>query len=82
MPRTKQNIPANESNNQRFIRVATFRVNTILTNLKQMGSLGNTSQYASSKEQHEQIRKSITDALDRAIQGMQKGEAVSDFKFK
>jgi hypothetical protein len=82
MPRSKQNIPANESNAARFTRVATQRVNSILTSFKQLGSLGNTNTYTSTPDQRKQIQSALTTALDQAMQAMARGEAVQEFKLK
>jgi hypothetical protein len=79
MPRTKQNIPANENNAQRFVRVANHRVNTILVSLKALGQLG-TAQYESKPEQRKRIEDAIKSGLEKAMSAMQKGEGVQEFK--
>jgi ActR/RegA family two-component response regulator len=79
MPRRAQNIPANETNAQRFVRVANHRVNTILTSLKAIGQLG-ASQYESKPEQRKKIEEAIKMATEKAMQAMAKGEPVSEFK--
>jgi hypothetical protein len=79
MPKFKQNIPANESESMKFIRLATHRVNTILRSYKQLGQLGGKS-YKSSPEQVKKIETVLTEALNRSVQALQKGESVQDFK--
>jgi hypothetical protein len=82
MPRSKQSIPANETNDKRFARVATQRVNSILTSLKQLGSLGNPNNYTSNPEQRKQIQTALTNALEASMQAMARGESVQEFKLK
>lgn len=79
MPRTKQSIPANENESQRFVRVANHRVNTILTAYKMLGQLGG-AQYKSVPEQRKKIKDALQQALDRCMQAMERGESVQEFK--
>jgi light-regulated signal transduction histidine kinase (bacteriophytochrome) len=79
MPRTAQNIPKNETDAQKFVRLANHRVNTILRSYKQLGQLGG-KQYQSLPEQRKKIETVLTEALSRAMQAMSKGETVQDFK--
>ena len=79
MPRTAQNIPANESPNARFARLATHRVNTILRSFKQLGQLGGKA-YTSTPDQRKKIESALTEGLTRALSAMAKGETVQDFK--
>lgn len=83
MPRKKANVPANETPEQRFVRVATERVNRLLTSLKQLGGLGTPSTYKSSAEQRKQIQEALTTATTRAMEAMSKGgETAQEFKLK
>jgi hypothetical protein len=83
MPRKAKNIPANETPEAKFIRVATDRVNRLLTALKQLGALGNTSQYGSKIEQRNQIKEALTTALTRSMEALNKGgETAPEFKLK
>ena len=79
MPRTKQNIPANETESSKFVRLATHRVNTILRSYKQLGQLGSKS-YTSTPDQRKKIETALTEALSRSLQALAKGESVQDFK--
>jgi len=82
MPRKKSNIPANETPESRFIRVANERVNRLLTGLKQLGTLGGTT-YASKTEQRKQIGDALEGAVKRAMESMSKdGVAPQEFKLK
>ncbi len=83
MPRKRTNIPANETPEQRFVRVANERVNRLLTGLKQLGTLGNPSQYKSKTEQRSQIGDALKASLERAMDSMNKGgEVTPEFKLK
>lgn len=83
MPRAKKNIPANETPEARFVRVAQDRVSRLLTQLKQLGGLGNPSQYKSKAEHRAQIKDALQGALDRAVEAMGKGgETTPEFKLK
>jgi hypothetical protein len=83
MPRKSQNIPANEKEDARFIRVVNGRVNAILQQLKQLGTLGNPKLYKSSKEQRDQINTALSAALNRSMDTLNKGgEVVPEFKLK
>jgi hypothetical protein len=83
MPRRAQNVPANEKPEARFVRVATSRVNSILTSLKQLGTLGNPKVYSSSLDQRKQIGEALKAALERSIDSLHKGgETVQEFKLK
>lgn len=79
MPRTKQVIPANETPNQRFIRLANVRVNNTLTCLKSLSQLSGP-QYASTPVQRKQIQTALVDATNRALTILEKGETVQEFK--
>jgi hypothetical protein len=83
MPRKAANVPANEKEDARFIRVATSRVNSMLQSLKQLGTLGNPKMYKSTKEQRDQIQTALTGALTRCMESMNKGgEVTPEFKLK
>jgi hypothetical protein len=83
MPRRAQNVPANEKPEARFARVATSRVNVILTSLKQLGTLGNPKMYTSSPDQRKQIGEALKAALERSVDTLNKGgETVQEFKLK
>lgn len=79
MPRTKANIPQNENEAQRFVRLANQRVNSILTSLKSLGQLRG-SNYKSTPEQVKKIEQALNEGLTRAIKAMQSGEATAEFK--
>lgn len=81
MPRTKSNIPANESNSQKFIRIANHRVNGILRSLKMLAQLGGTN-YSSTPEQRKMIASTLTEAVTRTMSSMERGESVQEFKLK
>lgn len=83
MPRKAANVPANEKDDARFIRVATSRVNAMLQSLKQLGTLGNPKLYKSTQEQRSQISQALTGGLTRAMESMNKGgETTPEFKLK
>jgi hypothetical protein len=83
MPRKATNVPANETDVARFVRVATSRVNAILQSFKQLGTLGNVKMYKSTKEQRDQISSALNGGLTRAMESMNKGgEATPEFKLK
>ena len=83
MPRKAANVPANEKPEARFVRVATSRVNSLLTSLKQLGSLGNPKVYTSSPDQRKQIGEALKGAMERALDTLNKGgETVQEFKLK
>jgi hypothetical protein len=83
MPRKPANVPANEKEDARFVRVATSRVNAILQSFKQLGTLGNVKQYKSSQEQRVQIATALQGGLTRAMESMNKGgETTPEFKLK
>lgn len=79
MPRSKQNIPQNENEAQRFVRLANHRVNTILTNLKSLAQLRG-SNYKSDTNQRKRIKDAIQEALDRSMKALESGEATQEFK--
>jgi hypothetical protein len=79
MPRVKQNIPANENEAQRFVRLANGRVNSLLTGFKSLGQLRG-SNYKSTPEQRKKIKEVLGDSLDRALKAMESGEASQEFK--
>jgi len=79
MPRTKANIPANENEAQRFVRLANQRVNSILTTLKQLGQLRG-SNYKSTPEQRKKIDTVLVEAVQKAVKAMESGEASQEFK--
>lgn len=82
MPRKKTNIPANETPEARFVRVANERVNRILTGLKNLGTLGGSS-YASKAEQRTQIKTALETALGKCMESMSKdGTTPAEFKLK
>lgn len=81
MPRSRQNVPANETSSQRFIRLANDRVSVILKNFKALGKLGGTTYY-STPDQRKQINTALTEALARTMQSMEKGDSVQEFKLK
>jgi len=82
MPRKAQLIPANEKPADRFLRVASHRVNSLLTQLKQLGTLGNPKMYTSDPELRKQIGDALKAALDRSLDTLNKGgETVQEFKF-
>lgn len=81
MPRKKANIPANENNAQKFARLANERVNRILAGLKQVGALGNTTQYTSTAEQREKVVDALRKGVERAADQLKKGgEVPQEFK--
>jgi hypothetical protein len=81
MPRKAQNIPANETKNQKFARLANQKVNQTLTLLKAVGGLGNRNQYESTPEQRKKIGEALTGAVGRAMDQMARGgETVQEFK--
>lgn len=81
MPRKAQNIPANETAAQRFARLATQKVNAVLTALKGIGGLGNTKQYTSTKEQREKVQAALENGVKRAMETLNKGgETPQEFK--
>lgn len=81
MPRSKVNIPANETDAQRFVRLANQRVNVVLAGLKAIGQLGNKNQYESKPEQHKKIKEALEGALSKSMEQLSKGgEAAADFK--
>jgi hypothetical protein len=83
MPRKAQNVPANEKADARFVRVATSRVNSMLTQLKQLGTLGNPKLYTSTTDQRKQIGEALKGALERSLDTLNKGgETVQEFKLK
>jgi hypothetical protein len=83
MARRKANIPANETPEAKFIRVANERVSRILSSLRQLGGLGNTSQYMSKLEQRKQIAEALTAAMNKSMDALNKGgEAAPEFKLK
>jgi light-regulated signal transduction histidine kinase (bacteriophytochrome) len=79
MPRTAQRIPANETEAQKFVRLANHRVNTIMRSLKQLGQLG-SKQYLSTSEQRKKITDALQSALLKAMESMSRGESPQDFK--
>ncbi len=79
MPRKAANVPANETNAQRFVRVANHRVNLILTQLKGLGNLTG-SQYESKPEQRKKIAEALKLHMDNAMTAMEKGTPVQEFK--
>jgi hypothetical protein len=83
MPRKAKNVPANETPEARFVRIANDRVNRLLTGIKQLGGLGDTKTYKSSAEQRKQIDTALTTALTRTMESMNKGgEVQQEFKLK
>jgi hypothetical protein len=81
MPRKAANVPANENNTQRFVRLANQKVNSVLTQLKSIGGLGNTKLYTSTPEQRKKIQEVLTGAVSRTMDSMNRGgEATQDFK--
>lgn len=83
MPRKKANVPANETPEARFIRVANDRVSRLLTSIKQLARLGNPSEYKSKAEHRAQIQEALETALKRSMESMNKGgETQQEFKLK
>jgi hypothetical protein len=79
MPRTKQNIPANENEAQRFARMANIRVNAVLTSLRLIGQLRG-SNYKSVPEQRKRIQDALIDGVMKAVKAMESGEPFQEFK--
>jgi hypothetical protein len=65
MPKKKSNVPANETPEARFVRVATTKTNAILRNLKTLAKLKK-----STAAQRTAIASAISDAVDEAMLSM------------
>lgn len=63
MAKTNVNIPENESKNEKFIRIASPRVNAIIDKLDILSNCS-SSNYEYTKEQVENMFQAIRDALD------------------
>jgi hypothetical protein len=74
------NVPANESAEQRFVRVATVKTNSILKGLKSLSRLTGTKA-VSTAAQRTAIQTAIQTALDDAMKSLS-GQKVSVGGFK
>lgn len=79
MPRKAANVPANETNAQRFARIVNHRVNIVLTQLKGIGNLNGT-QYESKPEQRKKIAEALKAGVDASMTALEKGTPVQEFK--
>jgi hypothetical protein len=78
--RKKSNIPTNETPEQRFVRVATTKVNAIIRGMKTLSRL--TGMRAKSTDaQRAAIEKALTDALADTMSAL-KGNKVQTGGFK
>ena len=73
-------VPENETREQRFIRLATGRVNKVRKALDQLGQLGSPS-YSSTEEQRNKIEESIRESVEFNINRLHKVKlSKTDFK--
>lgn len=80
MAKGSSKVPKNETKSQRFIRLASFRVNKMLKSMKQLGMLGGAG-YESTADQRKKIETVLRDSLDRSIASINKApQASQDFK--
>jgi hypothetical protein len=81
MPRKAANVPANETNSQRFVRLINARMKTVSQNLKSIGQLGNPASYDSKPEQRKKIREALEGWVKRSCDQLDRGgEETPDFK--
>jgi len=76
----KTNVPAGESPEERFVRVATLKTNSILKSLRTLSKLRG-SKAKSTQAQREAIQDAISTALDDVIEQMA-GKVVETTGFK
>jgi len=76
----KSNIPANETPEARFVRVATVKVNSIIRGMKTLSRLNGTKA-KSTEAQRAAIEKAITEALTDTMSAL-KGNKVAAGGFK
>lgn len=76
----KSNVPANETPEARFIRIATTKTNAVIRNLRTLSRL-NGAKAKSTPEQRAAIQKAITESLTDAISSMA-GNKVAAGGFK
>jgi hypothetical protein len=69
-PRTS-NVPDNETKEQKFIRLATARVNKVRKALDQIGLLGSPA-YSSTDDQRKKIGEALTESLEFNLNRLQK----------
>lgn len=82
MPRKAKNTPANETPEQRFVRMANDTVNVVLKKCISLGNLRG-SKYKSTKEQHAKIKSALSDGLNRAMDKLSlPADATSNDLFK
>jgi len=76
--RTSQ-VPDNETKEQKFIRLATRRVNKVRKALDQIGLLGAAS-YASTEEQRKRIMEAIRESVEFNVNRLNKAKlSKTDF---
>jgi hypothetical protein len=62
MPRRRP-IPSDESKEQKFRRLAAYRANLILTDLRKLGNLANTGNYSYSQDDVNKLFNALEHAL-------------------
>ena len=73
-------VPQGETKEQRFIRLATARVNKVRKALDQVGLLGSAS-YSSTDEQRERICEALRESMDFNLTRLSKVKlSKSDFR--
>lgn len=81
MPKKKSNIPANETPEQRFIRIALLKVNSIIAGYRALSRLTGTKA-KSSAEQRNAINTALKDAHADAMLSLEgKKASTGGFKF-
>jgi hypothetical protein len=64
MPRTKKDIPENESKSDRFVRVANPRIKNVIKYMRLTAQMGKGTQYEVSEEQVETIVNTLQSELN------------------
>lgn len=75
------NMPQNETNRERFIRIATRRTNQILGELRKLGNCANTRMYEYNETDVKKIFRTLKKELDR-IEKLFSSEDINEFRLE